>query len=254
MAIDLDKMRSKLSSLSGKSESKKQFWKPNDGENNVRIVPTADGDPFKEKWFHYNVAQGGFMCPKRNFGDDCPVCNFASKLWNEGTEDSKKMAKDLFAKQRFFSPVLVRGEESEGVRVWGYGKMAYEKLLTIVLDPDYGDITDPDDGNDLKIMYGKPPGASFPRTDIRPRPRKTVLCDDAVGGEERCAELLETVPNFDQLFERKSTEEVAGLLDAFLDGDNTNDQVEKFGSTPTDVSAPNTSDAVEAAFNELLNN
>lgn len=194
------------------------------------------------------------MCPKRNFGDDCPVCNFASKLWNEGTEDSKKMAKDLFAKQRFFSPVLVRGEESEGVRVWGYGKMAYEKLLTIVLDPDYGDITDPDDGNDLKIMYGKPPGASFPRTDIRPRPRKTVLCDDAVGGEERCAELLETVPNFDQLFERKSTEDVAGLLDAFLDGDDTNDQVEKFGSTPTDVSAPNTSDAVEAAFNELLNN
>ena len=49
----------------------------------------------------------------------------------------------MFAKQRFFSPVLVRGEEQEGIRVWGYGKMAYEKLLTIVLDPDYGDITDP---------------------------------------------------------------------------------------------------------------
>ena len=94
------------------------------------------------------------------------MCNFANKLWNDGTEESKKQAKDLFAKQRFFSPVLVRGQESEGVKVWGFGKMAYEKLLTIVLDPDYGDITDPDDGNDLKIMYGKPPGASFPRTDI----------------------------------------------------------------------------------------
>ena len=132
--------------------------------------------------------------------------------------------------------------------------MAYEKLLTIVLDPDYGDITDPDDGNDLKIMYGKPPGASFPRTDIRPRPRKTVLCDDAVGGEERCAELLETVPNFDQLFERKSTEEVSGMLDAFLDGDTTANQTEKYGATPSDVTTPNTSDAVEQAFNELLNN
>ena len=89
------------------------------------------------------------------------------------SEEASK-AKDFFAKQRFFSPVLVRGEEDQGVRVWGYGKMAYEKLLTIVLDPDYGDITDPENGNDLKLMYGKLPGASFPRTDIRPRPRKTT--------------------------------------------------------------------------------
>ena len=102
--------------------------------------------------------------------------------------------------------------------------MAYEKLLTIVLDPDYGDVTDPETGNGSKIMYGKQPGASFPRTDIRPRPRKSVLCDDAVGSDERCAELLETIPSFDTLFERKTTEEVAGLLDAFLDGDSQDNQ------------------------------
>jgi hypothetical protein len=257
MALDLDRMRQKLNNVTGKATdgNRTNFWKPQDGESNIRIVPTADGDPFKEKWFHYNVAQGGFMCPKKNFGEECPVCNFATKLWNEGTEDSKKMAKGLFAKQRFFSPVLVRGEEAEGVRVWGYGKQAYEKLLTIVLDPDYGDITDPEEGNDLKIMYGKPAGASFPRTDIRPRPRKTVLCDDAVGGDERCAELLETIPNFETLFERKQPEQVQALLDAYLDGDNTTEQVEKFGDSKS-VSATTTgtgTDAVEAAFNDLLN-
>ena len=154
----------------------------------------------------------------------------------------------MFAKQRFFSPVLVRGEESEGIRVWGYGKMAYEKLLTIVLDPDYGDITDPETGNDLKLMYGKLPGASFPRTDIRPRPRKTVLCDEAVGGDDRCAELLETIPNFDEIFERKTTEEVQSIMDQHLAGDSGRPEVEKFGT-----SSDNTSDSVEAAFNDLLN-
>ena len=258
MALNLDKMKAKLNTLTGKGDSSKRvFWKPNDGESNIRIVPTADGDPFKEFFFHYNVAQGGFLCPKHNFGDDCPVCNFANKLWNEGTDDSKKMAKDLFKKQRFFSPVLVRGEESEGVRVWGYGKMAYEKLLTIVLDPDYGDITDPESGNDLKIMYGKQPGASFPRTDIRPRPRKSVLCDDAVGGDERCAELLETVPSFDGLFERKTTEEVGAILDAFLDGDSTDNQVEKFNAKPSSTNSGfsnQANDSVDAAFNDLLGN
>lgn len=250
MALDLERMRAKLNSITGKDRAKNDFWRPEDGENNIRIVPTPDGDPFKEFHFHYNVGQGGFLCPKRNFGDDCPVCNFANKLWNDGSEESKKQAKDLFAKQRFFSPVLVRGQEPEGVKVWGFGKMAYEKLLTIVLDPDYGDITDPDDGNDLKIMYGKPPGASFPRTDIRARPRKTPLCDDIVGGDERCAELLESIPDFDSLFERKSTEETGAILEQHLASENNDGtELERFGSN----SNGGEPDSVEAAFNDLLN-
>ncbi len=248
MALNLDAMRAKLDKLNGKNEGKTNFWRPDDGESNIRIVSTPDGDPFKERFFHYNVGTSGFLCPKKNFGDNCPVCNFANQLWNEGTEESKKQAKDLFAKQRFFSPVLVRGEEDLGIRVWGYGKMAYEKLLTICLDADYGDITDPENGNDLKIMYGKLPGASFPRTDIRPRPRKTALCDDAVGGDERCAELLETIPDFETLFERKSTEETKGILDQFLATGNP-DEVERYGSPSPET----TSDSVEAAFNDLLN-
>ena len=126
--------------------------------------------------------------------------------------------------------------------------MAYEKLLTIVLDPDYGDITDPETGNDLKLMYGKLPGASYPRTDIRPRPRKTVLCDEAVGGDDRCAELLETIPDFDEIFERKTTEEVQSILDQFMATGQGNPEVEKFGtSTESDT------DSVEAAFSDLLN-
>jgi hypothetical protein len=166
-------------------------------------------------------------------------------LWNEGTEDSKKMAKNFMAKQRFFSPVLVRGEEAEGVKVWGYGKMAYESLLNIVLDPDYGDITDLEEGNDLKLTYGKPAGASFPRTDIRPRPRKTPLCDDAIGGEEKCSELMETIPNFDTIFERKTTEEVQAILDQHISAES--EDVEKYGDTNNKVV-----DAVEQSFNELL--
>ena len=252
MALDIDRMRAKLNALQGKDSTKNSFWRPEDGENNVRIVPTSDGDPFKEKWFHYNVTKGGFLCPKRNFGEPCSVCDFGNKLWNEGTEESKKLAKDMFAKQRFFSPVLVRGQEKEGVKVWGYGKQAYQKLLNIVLDPDYGDITDAHEGNDLKILYGKAPGASFPTTDIRPRPRKSVLCDDAVGGEERCAELLENVPDIDTLFERKSSSEVSALLDTYLstDGGSTN-EIERFGNSK--VAANTNEDAVDAAFNDLLN-
>jgi len=43
---------------------------------------------------------------------------------------------------RTFAPVIVRGEESQGVKFWGFGKTVYQELLSIIADPDYGDITE----------------------------------------------------------------------------------------------------------------
>jgi hypothetical protein len=131
MAINLDKMRKKLDALNTKGgERRNFFWKPQDGEQTLRIVPDPDGDPFKEFWFHYGVAdEPGFLCPKKNHGDDCPVCKFVSELYATKDEEDRKMANQLRAKQRFFSPVIVRGEEEKGVRLWGYSKTVYQKLL-----------------------------------------------------------------------------------------------------------------------------
>tara|TARA_R110002020_G_scaffold3882_1_gene17124 strand:- start:460 stop:738 length:279 start_codon:yes stop_codon:yes gene_type:complete len=69
MAIDLEKMRAKLDAAKGKG-NKTGFWKPPEGKTTIRIVPTPDGDPFKQYWFHYNLAQHGFLSPKRNFNED----------------------------------------------------------------------------------------------------------------------------------------------------------------------------------------
>jgi hypothetical protein len=106
-------------------------------------------------------------------------------LWREGVDNNdevaKKEAKQLFARNRYYSPILVRGMEDEGVKVWAYGKTAYQTLLGYVLDPDYGDITDPDSGTDIVLNYDVPgtPG-SFPKTTLKPRRRPSILCDDAV--------------------------------------------------------------------------
>ena len=71
MAIDLNKMRSKLEALQNRGEKKDSaFWRPEDGEQTIRIVPTPDGDPFKEFWFHYNLGKNpGFLSPKKNLQD-----------------------------------------------------------------------------------------------------------------------------------------------------------------------------------------
>ncbi len=184
---------------------------------------------------------------ERNFGDDCPVCNFATKLFNEGSQESVQQAKSLFARQRFFSPVLVRGQEAEGVKVWGYGKTVYETLLSLVLNPDYGDITDPQEGTDLVLSYGKAPGMLYPQTKVQPRRKSSPLCED---GDEACQEIVETVPDLDTLFERKSTQDVQDILDEFLNSEvnaeEASSETTKYASTTTEAS-----NDVEAALKEL---
>ena len=167
------------------------------------------------------------------------------------------MAKSFFARQRFFSPVLVRGEEAEGVRIWGYGKQAYESLLGLVLNPDYGDITDVEDGVDLVLTYGKPAGASYPQTKLTPRRRNSSLCDEMTPAQ--CTELLQNIPEFQGLFERKTAEQVTKILDEFLLSDaeteGSSSETEKYnvGASDTNTSSNKSEErSVEAAFNELL--
>ena len=249
MGINLDKMREKLSSLRGDGNSSDTFWRPEDGDQDIRIVPTSDGDPFKEMWFHYNVEKGGFLCPKRNYGDECPVCEFASQLWRDGVDNnddgSKKVAKSLFVRPRFFSPVMVRGEEDKGVRLWGFGKTAYKELLNLVLNPEYGDITDTNEGTDLTINYGKPPGAQFPQTTITPRRKPSPLADT----EEKITEALNQIPDFDSVFERKTPQQVQTMLDEFL---LSEDDAEDVSSETTKYSSDSNTSAVDKAFAELL--
>lgn len=245
MAIDLKAMQKKLNKLQnkGKDTSESKFWKPEDGTYEVRVLPTKDNDPFKEFWFHYNVGKGsGILCPKRNFGDECAICEFATKLFKEGLPDTVAMAKDLFVRQRFCSPILVRGSEKEGVKIWSYSKTVYEELLKTVLDPDFGDITDLDAGFDLKVDKGKQSGARYSMMKVKPKPKATPMCRDMPSKE--CAELLESIPDFDSLFTRMSSSEVQSALDKHLaEPDNDSLGVEKGG-----VMVEN---AVDAAIREL---
>tara|TARA_Y100001963_G_scaffold82384_1_gene114232 strand:+ start:5673 stop:6404 length:732 start_codon:yes stop_codon:yes gene_type:complete len=238
MALDMAKMKAKLQELEsgGGKKSDNVWWRPQEGDQDVRIVPTEDGDPFKVYHFHYNLgegARGGVLCPKRQFGEQCPICDFASKLWQEGTDDSKKLAKSLFVRQRFFSPVVVRGEEESGPRVWGYGKTIYETLLGLVLNPDYGDITDVDDGVDFTLNYTLPKTkGAFPQTNLTPKRKSSALAKTKTAIKE----VLEGVPDIDSLFQRKSPSDVKAILESFLNPED--------GPIPEDTGVSSVDEAI----------
>ena len=228
MALNLEAMRQKLANSQNRTSGNKNDtkWKPSEGDQTIRILPTADGDPFKEFHFHYNVGKNpGILCPKKNYGEHCPICDFASSLWKEGVEknddQAKNAAKKLFARKRYYSPIIVRGKETNGVKIWAYGKMAYETLLGYVLDPDYGDITDSETGTDLVLTYTVPgtPG-SFPKTQLKPRRRPSVLCDDAIAS---CEELIESVPDIEAQFTKLSSEEIQAIMNEYLSSDSSSE-------------------------------
>jgi len=245
MAIDLKAMRAKLSQLNskGSNSSGPKFWKIPDGESVIRVLPSKDGDPFKEFHFHYNVGkENGFLCPKKNFGEKCAVCDFVAKLYKDGDDDSKAAAKGLSSRQRFTTPIVVRGEEKEGVKLWSYSKKVYEALLGLVLNPDYGDITDEKEGIDLVLTYGKAPGALFPDTKITPRRKSSAITSDP----ELRAELMDVEVDYTQIFERKSPEQVQQILERHLLGDDKEEVVKEGAPSTRDE------DEIDRKFSDML--
>ena len=253
MSINMELMKKKLATLRGELGSGDSVWfKPDEGDQTIRIVPDPDGDPLKEMFFHYNVGEhrGGIVCPKRNFGEQCPICEFASSLWREGVdkndEESKKLAKSLFVRARFFSPVVVRGREEEGIKIYGYGKRAYELLLGYILDPDYGDITDVMEGTDIALTYTKPttPGA-YPQTSLKMRRNTSTLLEDT----EAISSLLDGMPDFNGLFDRLTPAQVDAILDEQLassgSAEERSKETTKYSSGKSDV---------DRAFDELIAN
>lgn len=248
MSINQELMRKKLESIktNGKSDKKESpFFKPAAGDQDVRFLPSSDGDPFKEFHFHYNVGNEAFLCPKKNFGEKCKVCDYAWELWKEGTDESKKMAKDLFARQRFFSNVLQRGDEAVGPKPYGYGKETYEQLIETVLDPDYGDITDPEEGRDFKLNYklAEKKGA-FPKTKLNIKPKVSPIAKS----KKDIKDLLDKAKPIESFLTRKTSDEVSSILDAFLQDPYDGEETKKYGNSSTSNAAV---DPIDSAIEEL---
>lgn len=251
--INLDAMRAKYNKLTTKGGSADGFWKPQEGSQTIRIVAPTDGDPFRDYLFHYRLGadQKTTLISPRTFNLKDPIGDFGNKLWNEDTEESRAMARNFFPKMRVFAPVIVRGEEEKGVRLWGFSKTTYEALLKVVLDPEYGDIADPNTGTDLRLNYGKKVGQMYPTTELMPARKSSPL-----GTEEQIENFLANVPNFDEQFPATTTEQAQKLLDETLSGGadaDASDGTTRYGGkgAVTTETTTNVTD-IETAFDDLL--
>ena len=218
MAIDLAAIRKKLGQLSGQNSKKNVMWRPEEGsETTVRLLayPDNDGQPFKELMFYYNIGNNPGLLAPYQFGKSDPIQELITKLRDEGSKESYELAKKLYPKMRCYAPVVVRGEEEKGVRLWAFGKSVYQTILNYMLDEDYGDITDPLDGRDVRIICTKNPGQKWTTTEVRPRGKSSPLSEDS----SKSKQWLDNIPNVDDLFELKSYEELERIVNQWLNSD-----------------------------------
>lgn len=225
MAIDLEAIKRRVAELSGvKKTSSVQLWKPSLGEHKIRCLPwksSPDGQPFAERWFYYIGENAGILAPNQ-FGKPDPINDLIRKLYSSGKPDDRVLAKKLQPKMRCYAPVIVRGEEDKGVQVWAFGKLVYQRMLGFFLDEEVGDILSPTEGFDLKVSITKQPGKQFNDTTVDPARRPSKLHEDSKVAEQ----WLNSIPNLDDMYRLKSTQEIETVLNNWLNGGTTDSSLE----------------------------
>ena len=187
--MDLNKIKNRLENLNQTSKPKTGekkdytlvYWKPKaEGKYQIRFVPSKlnKDNPFQEVFMHYGVGKYPIVA-LTNWGEDDPIVEFSKKLRKSSESENWRLAKQLDPKMRVFAPVIVRGEEDKGVRLFEFSKTIYMELLSIADDEDYGDFTDVAEGFDFVVNASKVQDRPGFALSLRPKPKQTPLSSDA---------------------------------------------------------------------------
>ena len=252
--MDINSIRKRLNQLQTTNNRTSNLWKPQPGKQVIRVLPYKHNkdNPFIELFFHFGLNNKTYLSPI-TFGRPDPIEEFAQKLKTSGNREEYQMARKLESKMRTFAPVIVRGEEAQGVRFWGFGKTVYQELLSIIADPDYGDITDSMNGRDITVEFktAEEVGASFPKTTIRVKPNQTPITEDATLLEN----LMDNQKDITEIYQEQTYEELTEVLNNWLNPEEGDEESQEQPVTKSEVKEDvKSTEDVSAAFDDLFNN
>ncbi len=253
----LDTLQQKTPASGAKRDYSLTFWRPTVGKQQIRIVPSAvnSNNPFTELKFYYGITNKVMLSPE-TWGEKDPIALFAKKLREEYSKENYLLAKKLDAKTRIFAPVIVRGEEDKGVRLWQFGKLIYEELLSLAVDDEIGDYTDVVNGRDLTIETVGPEatGTQYNKSSVRVRLKQTALSDDATLVEK----WLKDQPDPKKEFKQFTFDEMKSALEKWLEpeggeseGDIISEPASDFDDKPSSNFALDTTKAKQKKTDEF---
>lgn len=239
--MDLNAIKARLEKLTQDNNSnddyRKHFWNAPMGKTTIRIVPSlySPDDIATELVFHNKLSRYPILT-LTNFHKQDPVEEFREKLRELGGKDNWSLNGKLTPSSRYMIPVIVRGEEDKGVRIWSVGISIYKALIRLAADDEIGDFTDVANGYDVKVE--KVAGNPYPETTIDLARKSSPLSSDANLVEKWLKEQPEPV----KCFMEPSYEYIKKQLESYLRGDvvapvvkgtDTKIDFEKPGATET---------------------
>lgn len=219
MAYNLDAIKQKIADLNGgrkpgskrKNRPKLTWFKPKLGPNDspnsyeIRFLPYTDqnGQPFQEVSYYDNKQLHDYrLVAPAQFGMEDPIFELLDDLRKEGTRDSWRLWGTLRPKDRFYAPILVRGEEDKGVQVWELNSKILKDIYSVLAHPDYADenMMDPEEGFDFTLNVTDS-GKKFNKWtiknyDVQPRRKPSKLASTKKARDE----LVESVPALEDYF------------------------------------------------------
>lgn len=138
---------------SNKGYGDDRFWKPtvdkaNNGYAVIRFLPASEGSdlPWNRYWDHgFKGPTGKWYIEKSltSIGQDDPVGQLNSKLWNTGLESDKEKARKQKRRLHYVSNIYVVSDPgnpaNEGkVFLYQYGKKIFDKLMD-AMQPEFQD-------------------------------------------------------------------------------------------------------------------
>jgi hypothetical protein len=234
MSLNIAALKAKLNQFNRSGGDRDAaLWKPTEGKTVIRIVPFKDNleNPFVELYFHY-LGNKTYLSPT-SYGNRDPIAEFAEELASAGGKDDWMQARPFRPKLRTYVPVIVRGEEDKGVRFFSFGKTVYQELISIITDPDYGDITDVTNGRDIVVEYipQEKSDTNFAKTMVRPKPNQTPLHTDAT----LVKKFLTEQPDLRTLYNEPTYAELKVALERFLDPNAATSPIEKASAAPVEA-------------------
>lgn len=155
-----DRLKAKREELKRKSQGGKILRQKEEGTLRVRVLPVGEDNDFaiETTEFFLNRDLGGCISPQ-TFDEPCAIMEAYHELKNSGDDDDKDIAKTLVPRNKYLLPVLVykdlKGKkinEEDSGKLLSIGRKLYQSILDLYLDEDeWGDMTDPKKGYDLKV-------------------------------------------------------------------------------------------------------
>jgi hypothetical protein len=237
MSYNLDSIKRKISDLSGgrnpgrngTPRQKLTWFKPNllpDGSAatyEIRFLPYADrnGQPFEEVSFYDNkdLTEMRFVSPAQ-YGMEDPIFDLINELRKENTKETWRLTTTLRPKERFYAPLIVRGDEDKGVQIWELNSKILKDIYSILAHPDYADenMMDAENGFDFTLTVTDS-GKKFNKYtvknfDVQPRRKASKLLTSKTAKDA----LLASIPNLGEYFKSqvKAPEWIRETVENFL--------------------------------------